>query len=52
MSAYPGEAFIAWEAFVIPPGSGAGTVGLGREDRRPRGWKRLLGGRGRQGRAL
>ena len=30
MSAYPGEAFIAWEAFVTPPGSGAGTSGLGK----------------------
>jgi len=30
MSAYPGKAFIAWEAFVIPPGSGAGTSGLGK----------------------
>ena len=30
MSTYPGKAFIAWEAFVIPPGSGAGTSGLGK----------------------
>ena len=29
MYAYPGEAFIAWEALVTSPGSGAATSGLG-----------------------
>lgn len=51
MYAYPGEAFIAWEALVTPPGSGAATSGLGEGGQKAQRPEEATSGGERVGRA-